>query len=167
MRSTAFLVALLLSAGMFVAAHVRALDVGARTAEIGLKDLSGQSIDAASLKGKIVLIDFLASWCAPCKQELPVLERLYQKYKAQGFVVVGVSVDEELGNLRDLLKQIPVSFSVVHDKEHAVAARYKPSRMPSSYLVDRNGIVRQVHGGFRAEDAAKFEAEIKALLQAK
>jgi peroxiredoxin len=145
-------------------APAAALDAGARLPEIGLKDLRGAKIDVASLKGKVVVVDFLASWCAPCKEELPVLERLYKKYKDRGLVVVGVSVDEELGNLKGLLKQIPVSFSVVHDAEKQVAGRYKPPRMPSSYVVDRNGIVRHVHGGFREGDAAKLEAEITALL---
>jgi cytochrome c biogenesis protein CcmG, thiol:disulfide interchange protein DsbE len=141
-----------------------ALDAGARLPEIGLKDMRGAPVDVASLKGKVVIVDFLASWCAPCKVELPVLERLYKKYKDRGLVVVGVSVDEDLGNLKALLKDIPVSFSVVHDADHKVAGRYKPPRMPSSYVADRNGVVRHVHGGFREGDEKKLEAEVVALL---
>lgn len=144
-----------------------ALDSGQRLPEIGLTDLAGRKVDVASLQGKVVIVDFLASWCAPCKQELPVLEKLYKKYQGQGLVVVGVSVDEELANLQGLLKQIKVTFPVVHDAGKAVAGRYKPPRMPSSYVVDRKGIVRHVHAGFRSEDAAKLEAEVKALLAAK
>jgi thiol-disulfide isomerase/thioredoxin len=144
-----------------------ALDAGQRLPEIGLTDLSGKKIDVASLQGKVVIVDFLASWCGPCKQELPVLEKLYKKYGAEGLVVVGVSVDEELANLQGLLKQVKVSFPVVHDASKVVAGRYKPPRMPSSYVVDRKGIVRYVHGGFRKEDGAKLETEVKALLAAK
>lgn len=146
------------------AASVAALDAGARMPEIGLKDLRGEKIDAASLEGKVVIVDFLASWCGPCKQELPVLEALYKKYKGRGLVVVGVSVDQELSNLKTLLEQVPVSFSVVHDAEHKVAGRFKPPRMPSSYVVDRKGIVRHVHGGFREGDGKKLEAEVLSLL---
>lgn len=165
MRScTSLLLAGLLS--MSLALPASALDAGQRLPEIGLNDLSGRKIDVASLQGKVVIVDFLASWCAPCKQELPVLEKLYKKYRDQGFVVVGVSVDEELVNLQGLLKQIKVSFPIVHDASKAVAGRYKPPRMPSSYVVDRKGIVRYVHAGFRSEDAAKLEAEVKALLAA-
>jgi cytochrome c biogenesis protein CcmG/thiol:disulfide interchange protein DsbE len=143
---------------------VAALDTGVRQPEIGLTDRAGNQIDLEALKGRVVLVDFWASWCAPCKQEMPVLERLYQKYKKDGLVIVAVSVDNEGTNIAEFLKQVHVSFPVVHDKDHKVADRYKPPRMPSSYVIDRKGIVRQVHGGFRADDAAKLEAEIKALL---
>jgi cytochrome c biogenesis protein CcmG, thiol:disulfide interchange protein DsbE len=146
------------------AAPALALEAGARLPEIGLTDMRGTRVDAASLKGKVVIVDFWASWCAPCKEEMPVLERLYKKYKSRGLVVVGVSVDQELANVKSFLKQLPVSFNIVHDADHKVAGRFKPPRMPSSYVVDRNGIVRHVHAGFRDGDAAKIEAEVLALL---
>ena len=95
---------------------------------------------------------------------MPVLERLYKKYKDRGLVIVGVSVDQEADNVKTFLKTMPVSFPIVHDTAHDVANRWKPPRMPSSYVVDRNGIVRHVHGGFRDGDAAKLEAEVSALL---
>jgi len=145
-----------------------ALDSGQKVPEIGLTDLSGHKVDLASLQGKVVIVDFLASWCGPCKQELPVLQKLYQKYAGQGLMVIGVSVDEDLDNLKGLLKQIrpQVTFPVVHDAGKAVANRYKPPRMPSSYIVDRKGIVRHVQAGFRSDDAPKLDAQVKALLAA-
>jgi cytochrome c biogenesis protein CcmG, thiol:disulfide interchange protein DsbE len=149
---------------LLLASHAAALDSGARLPEIGLQSLAGKRIDVASLKGKVVLIDFWASWCAPCKQEMPVLERLYQKYKDRGLVVVGVSVDQEATNVGGFLKQLKVSFPIVHDKAHEVANRFHPPRMPSSYIADRNGVVRHVHGGFRAGDDAAIERELTALL---
>jgi cytochrome c biogenesis protein CcmG, thiol:disulfide interchange protein DsbE len=158
------LLALCLQSG-FSLSSVHALETGVRQPEIGLSDRNGKRIDLASLKGKVVLIDFWASWCAPCKQEMPVLERLYQKYKGEGLVIVAVSVDKESSNITDFLKQVRVSFPIVHDRDHDVADRFQPPRMPSSYIVDRKGIVRYVHGGFRSEDAAKLEAEIKSLLK--
>jgi thiol-disulfide isomerase/thioredoxin len=165
MRRTAVVFGTVLSLALgWFAAPALALDAGARLPEIGLTDVRGARVDAASLKGKVVIVDFWASWCGPCKEEMPVLERLYKKYKSRGLVVVGVSVDQELGNVKGFLKQVPVSFSIVHDAEHKVAGRFKPPRMPSSYVVDRNGIVRYVHAGFRDEDAAKLEAEVSALL---
>lgn len=141
-----------------------ALDVGAKQPELGLVDRAGKRVDLEALKGKVVLVDFWASWCAPCKLEMPVLERLHKKYHKQGLVVVGVSVDSDDANIADFLKTMPVSFPIVHDKDHKVAGRYQPPRMPSSYIVDRTGVVRHVHGGFREEDAAKLEAEVVALL---
>jgi cytochrome c biogenesis protein CcmG, thiol:disulfide interchange protein DsbE len=132
--------------------------------EIGLKDTRGNRVDLNSLKGKVVIVDFWASWCGPCKQEMPILEKLYKKYKDRGLVVVGVSVDQDLANVKTFLKTMPVSFPIAHDGGHEVANRFKPPKMPSSYIVDRNGVVRHVHGGYRDGDAAKFEAEVTALL---
>jgi peroxiredoxin len=161
-KSLALTVVLACSA--LLATGVHALDEGARLPEIGLTDLSGNRVDLGSLKGKVVVVDFWATWCAPCKQELPILEKLWQKDRAKGLVVVGVSVDQEAANVGAFVKQLKLSFPVVHDKAHAVADRVKPPRMPSSYIVDRNGVVRHVHGGFRADDAGKIESEVNALL---
>jgi peroxiredoxin len=147
-----------------LAAGVHALDAGAKMPEIGLNDLSGKPVNLASLAGKVVVVDFWATWCAPCKEELPVLQKLYKKYGAQGLVIIGVSVDKDAANLGGFLKKLAVTFPVVHDANHGVSGRYAPPRMPSSYIVDRKGIVRYVHGGFRADDAAVFEKQIQELL---
>ena len=141
-----------------------ALDAGAKMPEIGLKDLSGKTVNLASLAGKVVVIDFWATWCAPCKEELPVLQKLYKKYASQGLVVVGVSVDKDAANIPSFAKKLALTFPVVHDAGHQVSGRYQPPRMPSSYIIDRKGIVRYVHGGFRADDAAVFEKQIQGLL---
>ncbi|MGD8863940.1 MAG: TlpA disulfide reductase family protein, partial [Myxococcales bacterium] len=122
---------------------------------------------AAGLKGKVVIVDFWASWCAPCKEEMPVLQRLHKTYGSKGLVVVGVSVDNDASNVKSFLKKLGVTFPIVHDAKHSVSERYSPPTMPSSYIVDRKGIVRHVHKGFRAGDAKKMEAEVKALLAAK
>jgi peroxiredoxin len=164
MRLSAVFGVVLLCATLWVGGSASALDAGTRLPEIGLQDLAGRRVDTASLKGKVVLVDFWASWCAPCKQEMPVLERLYQKYRDRGLTIVGVSVDQEGANVGGFLKQLKVTFPIVHDKSHDVANRFKPPRMPSSYIVDRNGVVRYVHGGFRSGDEAKIEKELTGLL---
>lgn len=141
-----------------------ALDAGAKMPEIGLTDLSGKPVNAASLAGKVVIVDFWATWCAPCKEELPILQKLYKKYGAQGLVIVGVSVDKDASNIQSFVKKLGLSFPVVHDANHQVSGRYQPPRMPSSYIVDRKGIVKYVHGGFRADDAAVIEKQVQELL---
>ena len=133
--------------------------------EIGLKDLQGNLVTAKSLKGKVVIIDFWATWCVPCKDELPVLEKLYSRYKDRGLVIIAVSVDKDLAKVRRFLKKMQLTLPVVHDGDHQVSGRYKPPRMPSSYVADQNGIIRHVHGGYRAGDGAKFEREVEALLK--
>lgn len=158
------LVTCVLGVALVASGRVAALDAGAKMPEIGLKDLSGKPVNAASLAGKVVVIDFWATWCAPCREELPVLQKLYKKYAAQGLVVVGVSVDKDDSNIKQFLVKMPLSFPIVHDAAHAVTGKYAPPRMPSSFIVDRKGIVRYVHGGYRSDDAAEFEKQIQALL---
>ena len=147
-----------------IAASAYALRPGERAPEIGLRDLDGNNITMASLRGNVVLVDFWASWCEPCAEEMPVLERLYRQYRGQGFRVVGVSQDRTESNVQGFLRQHRVSFPIVHDGAHAVAGRYRPPRMPSSYIVDRQGVVRHVHEGFRAGDARRIESQVRALL---
>ena len=148
-----------------VAGTASALDKGARSPELGAKDLTGKPVTLSTLAGKVVIVDFWATWCAPCKEEMPVLERLYQKYRGRGLVIVGVSVDEEGGNVAPFIKKMKVSFPIVHDQGHKIADRFKPPKMPSSYVIDRKGIVRYIHEGFHAKDAAALDAEINALLK--
>ena len=157
--------ALLLGLQLVSPPGAAALDVGARLPEIGLVDLDGNRVDAKSLEGKVVIIDFWATWCAPCREELPVLEKLYRKYKKKGLVIVGVSVDKDRANVQRFLEKLKLSFPIVHDSDHLVSGRYKPPRMPSSYVIDRKGIVRHVHEGYRASDAKSFEKQVKALLK--
>ncbi|HJL20283.1 MAG TPA: TlpA disulfide reductase family protein [Sandaracinaceae bacterium LLY-WYZ-13_1] len=151
-------------AALLAAASAFALDTGERAPEIGLQDMDGQRVTMSSLRGNVVLVDFMASWCEPCAEEMPVLERLYQRYRGQGFRVVAVSQDRQASNLRSFLNEHRVSFPVVLDASHQVAGRYEPPRMPSSYIIDRNGVVRHVHAGFRSGDARTLERQIRALL---
>ena len=141
-----------------------ALSAGQPMPEIGLTTLDGKKVTAQALRGKVVVVDFWATWCGPCKVELPILQKLYQKYGKQGLLVVGVSVDRDAGNLPKFLSKLGVTFPIAHDAGHSVAERFKPAKMPSSFIVGRDGIVKFVHAGFNAEDAAVFEKEIASLL---
>lgn len=147
-----------------LAASASALDEGTRAPEIGLSDFDGQRVSMRSLRGRVVLVDFWASWCGPCAEEMPVLERLHTRYASQGLTIVAVSQDQREELARRFMEEHPVSFRVVHDGEHAVARRYGPPRMPTSYLIDRRGVVRHIHAGFRQADADVLEAEVRALL---
>ena len=134
-----------------IAQPASALDSGARMPEIGLKDTRGARVDLASLKGKVVIVDFWASWCAPCKEEMPVLEKLYKKYKDRGLVVVGVSVDNELANVKTFLKTMPVSFHIVvhrrSQRRRAPRARRLPRRRRRQVRSRDHGAPRQVAPG--------------------
>jgi len=154
----AFVACLALTGGAF------ALGTGKPMPEIGLKDLNGQPVTAAGLRGKVVIVDFWATWCAPCKEELPVLQRLYAKYGKDGLVVVGVSVDKDVANVRDFVKTMKLSFPIAHDPEHAATKRFEPPKMPSSYIVDKKGVVRFVHLGYHDGEEKEIETELKSLL---
>jgi peroxiredoxin len=148
-----------------LAGTVSALETGGPAPDFRLADLTGKQVALSDYKGKVVVLDFWASWCGPCREELPVLERLNKSYAGQGLVVLGVNIDNQASAAKDFLKKLPVTFPVVHDAEKQVAKQFAPPTMPSSYIIDRSGKLRHVHAGYKASDAAKIETEIKELLK--
>lgn len=116
-------------------------------------------------RDKIVLLNFWASWCKPCKEELPALERLYQKYQNRGFEVVGINIDKKEKKVARFLSRHPVTFSVLLDPDAAVIASYHARAMPTSFLIDRKGTIRWVKFGFSKSQISLFETEIANLLK--
>jgi thiol-disulfide isomerase/thioredoxin len=118
------------------------------------------------LHGKVVLVDFFASWCQPCQESFPVMEELYQKYGSKGFVIVAVNLDTKKGDLDKFLKRHPTSFTVVRDADNKLVQQIQIPTMPSSFLLDRHGKVYASHNGFKGEETKKqYTAEIEALLK--
>jgi thiol-disulfide isomerase/thioredoxin len=118
------------------------------------------------LRGQVVLVDFWASWCAPCKASFPAMEALQQKNGERGLVVLAINVDESDATMQKFLKKSPVSFAVVRDAKHKLVAAADVATMPTSFLVDRAGKVRFVHTGFRGAATQKeYEKEIDPLLK--
>lgn len=126
--------------------------------------LDGQKLSTETLRGKVVLVDMWATWCAPCRESFPFYERLARKYAERDFVIVAISVDEEESVVRKFLQEHPVSFEVVFDAGHRLAEQFTPPTMPTSFLFDRRGQVREIHEGFDADDRDEIEASIKRLL---
>ncbi len=117
-----------------------------------------------ALKGKVVLLDFWASWCAPCKASFPTLNDLQAKYGSRGLVILGVNVDEDAADKDKFLKTTPASFVIVRDAAQKLVAAANVKTMPTSFVIDRAGVIRHVHSGFRSKDAAAFDQQISALL---
>src|SRR4051812_16932516 len=118
------------------------------------------------LKGQVILLDFWASWCGPCKTSFPAMEELNKKYAGQGLTIVAVSVDEKRENMQRFLKSVSVTFTVVRDAEHKLVAAADVPTMPTSFLIDRVGKIRFIHAGFnRDETTRQYVKEIEQLLQ--
>ena len=128
-----------------------------------LSPASGQA-DLASLRGKIVYVDFWASWCGPCRLSFPQLEALRQELGPRGFEVLAVGVDEDRDDALAFLEEEPVSYPVVWDPSGDTPKRYAILGMPTGYLIDREGSIRLVHQGFRRGDGERLRAEILHLL---
>jgi cytochrome c biogenesis protein CcmG, thiol:disulfide interchange protein DsbE len=133
--------------------------------------LAGESVNGkgkVSLdqwKGKVVLVDFWATWCEPCKKSFPKLEELRVKYGASGLEIVGISEDDEDGGaIKKFAETYGAKFPLLWDKDKSLAGKYKPPNMPSSFLVDKNGVVRHVHLKYRDGDEKEIEQEVKSLL---
>jgi cytochrome c biogenesis protein CcmG, thiol:disulfide interchange protein DsbE len=160
---------LLLFIGLVAGASVVAeasVQKGQRAAGFDLPSLKGGRVSLRQLAGKVVLIDFWASWCEPCKQELPQLQKLQQEYGAKGVVIVAVNLDHSRDNAEKLSRQLGLSsLTVALDPEGKVAGTYDPPKMPTSYVVDRAGVVRFVHAGYDgSSDISRLRGELDQLL---
>lgn len=141
----------------------KSLKVGDTLPEFSTFQLEGQL--PADLKGKVVLLDFWASWCGPCKESFPAMEDLHKKYGAKGLVILAVNVDESRDAMKDFIKEHTASFTIVHDATKKLVGTANISSMPTSFLLGKDGKVAAVHKGFHGKDTVKqYEAEIEKLL---
>jgi thiol-disulfide isomerase/thioredoxin len=125
----------------------------------------GTLLQIQDYRGQVVYLDFWASWCPPCRQAMPVLDRLHRQWQGQGFTVVGVNVDTRRGDALRMLERVPVSFPIVYDPQGEWAQTFALTGMPSGYLVDRKGVVRYVHAGYQSKDLPKLTEQIQAVLR--
>ena len=127
--------------------------------------LPGQNkiIDLSQYKGKVVYLDFWASWCGPCKQSFPWMNKLQEQYQRDGFEIVAVNLDTSRKEAEAFLAKIPANFDVAFDKTGKTAKQYKLKAMPSSFLIDRNGNLVHKSLGYRTEEKKIIEAKIQEL----
>ena len=141
-----------------------AVDAGQPAPAFALPRAAGDALTLESLKGRVVFVDFWASWCAPCKRSFPWMNELQKKYGDKGFTVVAINVDKRRADADRFLAQVPAGFAVVYDPEGRTPAAYGVKGMPSSYLIDARGNVVQVESGFNDEHAAAIDERIRALV---
>jgi peroxiredoxin len=130
-----------------------------------LPSLDGPNLRLAEQRGRVVMINFWATWCGPCRVEMPHLSRLYDKYRDAGFTVLAVNIDEEPRKAAALAKQLGMRFPVLLDTDKKVSRLYDLSTMPSTVLVDRDGRVRFVHRGYRDGYEDTYDKQIRQLLR--
>jgi thiol-disulfide isomerase/thioredoxin len=130
-----------------------------------LKSMSGKNLKLSEMTGNVVLINFWASWCGPCREEMPLLNALHKKYAPLGFTVLGVNVEEQLDGARDFLSNVPVDFPILLDNTNKVSRQYKVVAMPTTVVVDRDGNMRYLHEGYKPGDEKKYRQMVKKLVR--
>jgi thiol-disulfide isomerase/thioredoxin len=127
---------------------------------------SDATLSLSAYRGKVVYLDFWASWCGPCQTAMPLLESLRSEFPADQFQILAVNVDQDGEKAKSFLARHKVGYPSVSDPEGRLPASYGLKTMPTSYIIDRNGVVRYVHAGFRANDIDELRGQIQGLLRA-
>ncbi len=160
-KHCAAIVAALLPAALSLAAAP--LKQGDTFPDLAKFNLEGTLPDT---KGKVVLVDFFASWCGPCKESFPVMQELHKKFGDQGLTIVAVNLDKKKSDMDDFLKKHPANFAIVRDAANKLVGEVKIPTMPTSFLLDKTGKVQSVHRGFKGDETRKrYAEEIEALLK--
>ena len=164
-RITIFLVCAALIG--FAAPFARAANVGAPAPGLALPTASGETVALDQMRGKVVYVDFWASWCGPCRKSFPWMAEMQKKYGPSGFTVVAVNVDKKRPDAERFLQATPAQFTVVYDPAGTAPAAWDVKAMPTSYIIDAKGNVAMVESGFKDENVPELENRIKALVGAK
>ncbi|MEJ1962497.1 MAG: TlpA disulfide reductase family protein [Gammaproteobacteria bacterium] len=125
---------------------------------------TGKPVKLSGYKGQVVMINFWATWCGPCREEMPLLESIYKQYKNKNFTLLSVNVEPDSKGATDWLKKTPVTFPVLFDVKSDVSNLYKVAVMPSSYFVDKKGNLRVIHRGYKSGDENEYMSSIRMLM---
>jgi len=154
-----------MAAGLALAFAASADELSGPAPGFSLTSRAGEQVSLEDLKGQVVMINFWATWCVPCRREMPHLEALHQRYSDLGFTLLGVNVEPDASGVEKFLKETPVSFPVLYDPANEVSKLYDVIAMPSTVMVDRNGNLRYMHHGYQPGYEHEYQAQIRALLR--
>jgi len=155
----------ILAATISLSCSVQALELNSAAPEFSLPKLaSTQSGSLSEYRGKVVYLDFWASWCAPCRTSFSLLEKFYQAKKGEGFTIVAINMDEDIEAAQRFLQLYPASFDILRDADAKWADTYAIETMPTSFIIDKKGVIRHIHNGFAKNDMADIEKIVTDLL---
>ncbi len=152
--------------GAMAATSLAASDmVGKPAPDFALKSSTGENLRLSEYRGDVVMINFWATWCGPCRQEMPLLDDLYNRYERVGFRLLGVNIDDNSQRAIDMMRELDVNFPVLFDAKKDVSKLYDVNAMPVTVILDREGNVRHVHQGYKPGYEQKYLNEVRALLR--
>jgi len=138
---------------------------GREAPDFVLKSATGENLRLSEYRGDVVMINFWATWCGPCRQEMPLLDELYSRYGRVGFSLLGVNIDDNQSKAMNMVSELGVSFPVLFDSRKEVSELYEVNAMPVTVLIDREGTVRYVHHGYKPGYEDKYLEQIRSLLR--
>ncbi len=151
---------------IFMGSSLASSGLTGRTApDFVLKSATGENLRLSEYRGDVVMINFWATWCGPCRQEMPLLDELYGRYQRVGFSLLGVNIDDDPRRAMAMVNELGVSFPVLFDEQKQVSRLYQVEAMPVTILLDREGTVRYVHHGYKPGYEQKYLNEIRSLLR--
>jgi len=138
---------------------------GQAAPDFALKSSTGENLRLSEYRGDVVMINFWATWCGPCRQEMPLLDELYTRYERVGFNLLGVNIDDDSRRAMQMIDELGVNFPVLFDSRKEVSRLYEVEAMPVTILVDREGDVRYVHHGYKPGYEDKYLDQVRSLLR--
>jgi peroxiredoxin len=147
------------------AASVQAEEMNIPAPDFTLESRQGANLRLQDFRGEVVMLNFWASWCGPCRQEMPLMDDLYAQYKDLGFTILAVNVDENRDEAHRFLDKVPVSYPILYDPQSDVSEQYEVQAMPTTLMIDRDGNARFLHRGFQPGYEDEYEAQIRQLVR--
>lgn len=152
--------------GIIAASSLAASDLAGQAApDFVLKSATGENLRLSEYRGDVVMINFWATWCGPCRQEMPLLNELFNRYQRVGFSLLGVNIDDDSRRAMQMVEDLGVDFPVLFDETKEVSKLYQVEAMPVTVIVDREGTVRYVHHGYKPGYEDQYLTEIRTLLR--
>ncbi|PMQ00957.1 MAG: thiol:disulfide interchange protein [Dictyoglomus sp. NZ13-RE01] len=147
----------------FAHADNNEIKIGTIAINFSLPDLNGKTHSLKQYKGSVILLNFWATWCPPCRAEIPILSKIYKNYKKSGFKIIAVSLDNDINKVKAFLNENPVEFTVLFDKKGEAGYKYSIYAIPTSFLIDKELIIREIYIGMI--DEKKFVSDLKKWLK--